>query len=67
MSRFFRTAPSARNQAAQARLGAARRRFDLSSIALRQAALDLVEGERRVSAALRTTLARLDASPASAA
>lgn len=59
MPRFFRAAPSARGRTAQARLGAARRRFDLSSIALRKAALDRLEGDLRVSDALRATLARL--------
>ncbi|GJD29083.1 hypothetical protein PMNALOAF_0315 [Methylobacterium adhaesivum] len=64
MLRFARTTPSA-HRAAQARLGAARRRFDLSTIALRKAALDHVEGEILVSAALRATLARLAGSPGS--
>jgi hypothetical protein len=59
MPRIFRAAPSARSRAAQARLGAARRRFDLSAIALRKAALDHVEEELLVSVALRATLARL--------
>jgi alpha-D-ribose 1-methylphosphonate 5-triphosphate synthase subunit PhnI len=63
MPRFFRDTPSARSRMAQARLGAARRRFDLSAIALRKAALDHVEGELLVSAALRATLARLAGSP----
>ncbi|MCJ2080647.1 hypothetical protein [Methylobacterium sp. J-090] len=61
MPRFPLTVDPARNRAARARLGAARRRFDLSTIALRKAALDHVDGEILVSAALQAALERLAA------
>lgn len=63
MPRFPLTVDPARSRAAGARLGAARRRFDLSAIALRKAALDHVDGEMLVSVALRASLARLATPP----
>jgi len=61
MPRFPLTVDPARSRAAGARLGAARRRFDRSAIALRKAALDHVDGEILVSIALRATLEHLAA------
>ncbi|TXM68226.1 hypothetical protein FV218_18530 [Methylobacterium sp. WL69] len=63
MPRFPLTVDPARSRAAGLRLGAARRRFDLSTIALRRAALDHVDGEALVSAALRAALERVALPP----